>query len=269
MSTVPARVYFVAFVFALSTIHVSQEVGMAFAQEAIQNNQPVAISHLDVASNQDTGELTEEAQIEFSEEEFLFQKENAEAMAAVVKKIETRIATLNKWGMETPITLQDQLVATKAAIAYVETAQYSDEGVQNAVYIIRRSGDELRDGMQRFELLSQTPRMLKRAQTEVKNLDERLALLEKRSATYTVNDTAVAQTLQDYRQLHAFISSGALRAERQLASNDAEGAMTTLRTDVWDQLSTAHHLADLLEGLMQDPVPTIDYSVFNGEPTGS
>lgn len=259
MQTVPARVYFVAFVFGLSTLHVSQEAGMVLAQQkAYADSYPVATSYIDAA-------LVPEERQALSSEEFFRQKRQLSKMTAVVKKVEARIAALNKQGVATPNSLRDQLNATKAAIASVESADsFTSEGVQSAMHTIRQSGDALRSEMQRYELLSQTPRMLKQAQTEIKNLETRLARSEKRLATLTESGSAYGESLGEFRQAVAFIKSGYARAQEQQTSGNTENAMKILRSDVWDQLSTAQRLAATVEGLGQTTEPKIDYSVFSG-----
>lgn len=260
MRTVPAHVYFVAFVFALSTLHVSQEVGLAMAaQETNTRLYPVATSHIDAARTIESKRL----QV-FSDEDFLRQKNQVAQMSAVLKKVELRIAALNKRGIPTPPALLQQLDTTKAAIASVKNASSSNnEDVQSAIYTLRQSGESLRKEMQRFELLAQTPRMLKQAQTEIKNLELRLARSEKKVDLTSDSTSPAAESLAELRQSVAFIKSGLAHAQEQFTNGDIESSMSTLRLDVWDQLSTAGRLAATVEGLTQETNTKIDYSVFS------
>lgn len=302
MCTVPPRVYFVAAVFALSTVYVSQEAGLAFAKSEENFRQPPPMMG-DRNSNRSPDDIrqaqfqppqgdenqrkfedqqnqmrqkpenddsrnfqNQQPQMQNSNEEFDKRQAQMEAqraeqmkkqfaqmknqftqMGKMLTKVEARIAALEKQGVKAPADLAEALASAKSSLAIVQNAtSLDDAGVQDAMDALRESGQTLGEGMQNLERLSQMPKMLKQAASEIKKLEASYAKSQK-SATRLKID--VSAQLAEFRKAIDVMKAGYSSAEQLTQSGDAEGASDTLKSEVWDNMQDAQQYPGMIEAL--------------------
>lgn len=336
MTKIPARVYFVAAVFALSTVYVSQEAGYAFAQaeknfqrpemrqenfeqrpmrdnkfdrpedmnrpdnfrkpedgqrqdnfrkpeefnrpedfkkpedmrkpedfkksedfkrpEEFKNEGPDKRTENSPDVNQKSGEDFDKQQekmeaqrAEQMKKQFAQMKKQFTQMGNTIKRVEARIAALEKQGVKAPADLTDGIAQTKAALAVVDKAQsMEDEGVEDAMDVLRESGQTLGDSMRNLEMLSQMPKMLKKASAEIKKLETSYTKSQKLAARLKID---VTEQLADFRKSIDAIKEGYASAEQLIQSGDVESAMDVLKSDVWENMQEAYQYPGLIEAL--------------------
>jgi hypothetical protein len=298
MCTVPPRVYFVAAVFALSTVYVSQEAGLAFAKSEENFRQPPPMMgegkfqrppndnqegkfkspednkmRLEGQQNQalqmpegDDRKNGGENMPAFSDEEFDKRQAQMEAqraeqmkkqfaqmktqfgqMGKMLSKVEARIAVLEKQGVKAPADVIEALTNAKSSLALVQNAtSLDDAGVQDAMDTLRESGQTLGEGMQNLERLSQMPKMLKQAASEIKKLETSYAKSQKSATRLKVD---VSAQLAEFRKAIDVMKAGYTSAEQLTQSGDAEGASDTLKSEVWENMQDAQQYPGMIEAL--------------------
>lgn len=307
MCTVPPRVYFVATVFALSTVYVSQEAGLAFAKSEDNFRQPSVMANEDVRrredvrpeqfrqqfENEDRGKFEDREKIEVRENKMPERPENSEErnfqnqpmqppqnsneefdkrqaqmeaqradqmkkqfdqmkkqlvqMDKLLIRTEARIAALEKQGVKAPADLVEALASAKLSLRLVQNAtSLEDEGVQDAMDSLRESGQTLGEGMQNLERLSQMPKMLKQAASEIKKLETSYTKSQKSAARLKVD---VSVQLAEFRKAIDSIKAGYTEAEQLTQSGDADGASDTLKSEVWENMQDAQQYPGLIEAL--------------------
>ena len=298
MCTVPPRVYFVAAVFALSTVYVSQEAGLAFAKSEENFRQPPPMMgeekfqrtpndnqegkfkspednkmRLEGQQNQalqmpegDDRKNGGENMPAFSDEEFDKRQAQMEAqraeqmkkqfaqmktqfgqMGKMLSKVEARIAALEKQGVKAPADVIEALTNAKSSLALVQNAtSLDDAGVQDAMDTLRESGQTLGAGMQNLERLSQMPKMLKQAASEIKKLETSYAKSQKSATRLKVD---VSAQLAEFRKAIDVMKAGYTSAEQLTQSGDAEGASDTLKSEVWENMQDAQQYPGMIEAL--------------------
>ncbi len=302
MCTVPPRVYFVATVFALSTVYVSQEAGLAFAKSEDNFRQPPAMMGEErfrrpaddirqaqfqppqgeegprkfedrqdqmrkQPENDDNKSFqNQQPQMQNSNEEFDKRQAQMEAqraeqmkkqfaqmktqftqMGKMLTKVEARIAALEKQGVKAPAELVEALASAKSSLALVQNAtSLDDAGVQDAMEVLRESGQTLGEGMHNLERLSQMPKMLKQAASEIKKLETAYTKSQKTATRLKID---VSAQLAEFRQSIDVIKAGYTSAEQLIQSGDAEGASDTLKSEVWENIQEAQQYPGLIEAL--------------------
>ena len=284
MCTVPARVYFVASVFALSTVYVSQEAGLAFAKSEENFRQPPSMMgegkfqrppngdredrQPQMREQSETGDVKDTknqptlgSNQEFDQRQAQMEAQRAEQMKRqfaqmktqfgqmdkMLTKVGDRVAALEKQGVKAPPDVTQALASARASLTIVQNAtSLDDAGVQDAMDNLRESGQTLGEGMQNLERLAQMPKMLKQAASEIKKLETSYTKSQKIAARTKVD---VSTQLAEFRKLIDEMKAGYTSAEQLTQSGDAEGASDTLKSEVWDNMQDAQQYPGMIEAL--------------------
>lgn len=186
-------------------------------------------------------------QDEQMKKQFAQMKKQFGQMGSMLKKVEARIAAVEKQGVKAPTELSEALASAKTALATIQSAQtMDDDGVQDAMSTLSESGQTFGEGMQKLEMLSQMPKMMKQAASEIKKLETAYAKSAKSAARLKID---VSAQLTEFRAAVDAIKAGYAEAQQLLQSGDAEGASEALQSSVWENMQDAYQYPGLIEAL--------------------
>lgn len=181
------------------------------------------------------------------QQQFSQMKKQFGQMGKMLTQVEARVAALEKQGVKAPADVTEALANAKTALATVQNAQSMDDpGVQDAMDTLRESGQTLGDGMRQLQMLSQMPVALKQAASAIKKLEASYTRSQKAASRLKID---VSGQLSDFRKAIDDIEAGYANAQQLVQSGDAEGAMDTLKSDVFENMQDAMQYPSIIEAI--------------------
>lgn len=179
--------------------------------------------------------------------EFARMKSGMKQFGSHVKRIEARIATLEKQGVSVPTELRDLIARGKSAFDIIMNGEsMEDEAVQEAMSTMQEVGDELREAVQNLERLAQFPKIIKQAQAGIKRIETSLARSKKLASRSKVDASAA---VSEFEQVVNAIKAGLETAKQQAAEGKVEEAMETLQNEIYEKMDDAMNFESMIRTL--------------------
>src|SRR3989338_5897561 len=181
------------------------------------------------------------------EKQFAQTKKQFGQMGKMLQMVEKRNAAVRKSGAEAPSDLTEAVSGAKTALATVLAAKsFEDDGVQEAMEQLQESGEVMREGMEKLEMLARLPQMFKQAAAEIKKLDASLARTTKSAARLKID---VSEQLTEFGTAVAKIRAGYTAAQESAKRGDPQAAAETLKAEVWDAMQDVYQYPSIIEAL--------------------
>ncbi|MEK7189709.1 MAG: hypothetical protein AAB666_01875 [Patescibacteria group bacterium] len=108
-----------------------------------------------------------------------------------LKMTQTKITKMEKQGIVVPADLKSKIETAIATLESIINAKEWSEEIEEKMMSMQEIGDGMQDIMPRLEMLSRLPKMVKKAQSEIKRLEKSYASAVKKAARAKVDVSSI------------------------------------------------------------------------------
>lgn len=156
-------------------------------------------------------------------------------MQKMISGMEKRIASIEKKGGVVSAALKDSIGQAKNLMSKAQSASTMDEFHEAGLEDMRDLMDTINDEMQKAEMSTQFPAMVKQANRALTQQKKPLATARKRAASLKVN---VESLLASWQAAVDAMSEGITKAQQSFKAGDTEEAVEALKDAVFDVMQT-------------------------------
>lgn len=163
-------------------------------------------------------------------------KRSASQMEREIKRFTSRIATLEKKGISASAEAKKALAQANSMIEAIKIAGSPEKMREIPMEEFGDIMQTLNEEMQKMEMATQIPKMIKEAQRQITKFKTALKRAEKQMPKMKIN---VSSLVSEWRDIIEGMERSVVSANELLAGSDPEGAADMLRDEVFERMQEA------------------------------